>query len=353
MAALASGRTGGGVGPCTAVQAVAHRPREDVLIIILNAFAHHSAESEALALAERARCPAALSWPQVIDARGNDFGPGCSFAEAIDARLKAAPDRQAPRLVVVAEFAGVEVLNRWRRWLGERDDEVYAFRLPLCAELRSGLTATEKQRYCEWHQRQEVDADHGDTGLNLGLITKRVGQAADRIHDDVFDPVHLVDPDPAWPGRFASERDALARALARLVMDIEHIGSTAVPGIPAKPILDILVTVADLAQARLCIAPLRALGYAFVDYPQNHSRLFFRKGRPRSHHLHLVAQNSREHRDHIDFRQALRIDAELRRAYVELKETARHQHASRRALYGQRKTALVARALEGYRRCTR
>ena len=78
-------------------------------------------------------------------------------------------------------------------------------------------------------------------------------------------------------------------------------------------------------KAAECIAPLSKLGYTFIDYPENTQRRFFRKGSPRTHHLHIVAQGSAEMCDHLDFRDALRADAGLHRRYAELK----HELAAR------------------------
>ena len=114
--------------------------------------------------------------------------------------------------------------------------------------------------------------------------------------------------------------------------------------------IDILVVVRRLDDAVECIAPLASLGYAFIDYPQNTERRFFRKGLPRTHHLHIVAQDSAELPDHLDFRDALRADPELHRQYQELKHELARRYKNDRATYSERKGAFVIQALEEYRR---
>src|SRR5262249_1878793 len=106
------------------------------------------------------------------------------------------------------------------------------------------------------------------------------------------DLVTLVDYDPAWPDQFARERELIEAALGEGAAQIEHFGGTAVPGICAKPTLDILLRVPDVACAESLVAELELLGYHFVPgaaamFPD---RLFFRRGNPgaSTHHLHLV-----------------------------------------------------------------
>ncbi len=81
----------------------------------------------------------------------------------------------------------------------------------------------------------------------------------------------VLDYDPAWPATFEQERTSLHTALGPLVLTIEHIGSTAVPGLAAKPIIDLQLSVRSLAEARSsCVEPLQALGYAYM--PQYEAR---------------------------------------------------------------------------------
>ena len=87
------------------------------------------------------------------------------------------------------------------------------------------------------------------------------------------------------------------------------------------------------------------MGYAFIDYPQNTTRLFFRKGKPRSHHIHIVEKGSPSELNHIHFRDALLADEDLRAEYLQLKYEALEKYKHRRALYGGRKGCLIQKAL--------
>ena len=105
--------------------------------------------------------------------------------------------------------------------------------------------------------------------------------------------IMVCDYDPVWAAMFEHERTCLHGVLGALVLSIEHVGSTAVPGLAAKPIIDLLVGVHSLTAARSCgIEPLQTLGYTYV--PQYESwlpgELFFRKGPPGpwTHHVHLM-----------------------------------------------------------------
>jgi len=96
-------------------------------------------------------------------------------------------------------------------------------------------------------------------------------------------PVFIAQYDPAWPAGFDSQRDRVAAVLAPwLAAPVEHIGSTSVPGLPAKPVVDILAPVTSLSQAQDAMAPLQADGWVFwPEDPGRHYRLWFLRPSPR------------------------------------------------------------------------
>jgi GrpB-like predicted nucleotidyltransferase (UPF0157 family) len=255
--------------------------------------------------------------------------------------------------VVNHVFETPESLAQLRHLLSELDDVTYAYRLT-CPddEMERRFQARgdeelawELERFRELTAIMEAGADRGDLGYEIdtgGLTAEGVARA---IWLDIHEAVEVAPYDPAWPAAYQAEEACLRAALGDRVLAIHHIGSTAVPGLDAKPIIDILVTVRRLEEAVACIAPLRKLGYAFVDYPQNRDRRFFRKGKPRSHHLHIVEQDSSDLADKLAFRDALRADAELRQAYADLKAQLATRYKDDRATYSERKTAFVRTAL--------
>ena len=134
----------------------------------------------------------------------------------------------------------------------------------------------------------------------------------------------IQDYDPRWPGMFADERARIAVALGSALVTAKHVGSTAVLGLAAKPIIDLLVGVRSLAQARsTCVAPLQRLGYVYL--PEYESwlpeELFFRQGPPGpwTHHVHLMEPTAVPWGMQLLFRDYLRAHPEVAQEYGQLK----------------------------------
>lgn len=159
--------------------------------------------------------------------------------------------------------------------------------------------------------------------------------------------VRLVAHDPAWPALFAAERARLAAALGpALPLAVEHIGSTAVPGLVAKPVLDLLGAYPPGADVRAYVAALVAAGWQHRGEQGIPGREFFRRGEPRAWHLHLAVQGGTFWRDHLAFRDALRADPALRDAYAALKSDLAARHPRDREAYTDGKTAFVRRVVD-------
>ncbi len=165
------------------------------------------------------------------------------------------------------------------------------------------------------------------------------------------EPVSLVDPDPDWARRGEQERDHLEGLLASwLTWRIEHVGSTAVAGLPAKPIIDLQAAVADLVVAAPVAAALAPHGWHWVDpdLDQRPWRRFYLKvtaGR-RSAHLHLMAADAQRWNQQLTFRDALRADLSLAAAYAELKRDLAAQHSTDREAYTAAKSDFVRMVLD-------
>lgn len=158
-------------------------------------------------------------------------------------------------------------------------------------------------------------------------------------------PVSVVEYDPSWPARFAALAARAAAALARLPevpARVEHVGSTAVPGLPAKPVIDLDVVVApgDVPRA---IARLTTLGYVHEGDKGLPGREAFRwpAGEPR-HHLYLCTADAPAYRDHVLFRDHLRAHPEVAAAYAALKRVLAARHADDRDAYQAAKSAFIA-----------
>jgi GrpB-like predicted nucleotidyltransferase (UPF0157 family) len=162
-------------------------------------------------------------------------------------------------------------------------------------------------------------------------------------------PVHIAEYDPAWQDLFAEQVGQVSAVLAPwLAAPIEHVGSTSVPGLAAKPVVDMLAAVRSLASAQDAVAPLTERGWLFwPDDPNRHYRLWFLRPRPeaRTHHLHVMAHDDPHARAVIAFRDALRADPALVAEYADLKARLASQHKQNRNAYTNAKGEFIARAL--------
>jgi GrpB-like predicted nucleotidyltransferase (UPF0157 family) len=159
--------------------------------------------------------------------------------------------------------------------------------------------------------------------------------------------VRLAEPTPRWATLYADEAARLAWALAAYVPAIEHCGSTSIPGLPAKPILDILVGVPSPVDVPGMTAALAPLEYEHAPWAGVPGHEVFGKGQPRTHLLHVVPAGGAAWDRMLRFRDALRADAGLAGEYATLKRALAMRHPTDRATYTDRKGAFVARVLSG------
>ena len=122
-----------------------------------------------------------------------------------------------------------------------------------------------------------------------------------------------------WPLLFESEKKIIEAAVGYHISDIQHVGSTAIVGMPAKPILDIAIAVENFEKARLCIDPLVGFGYTFRGENGIPRRHYFTKSDPTTHHIHMVEESSDEWAKLICFRDLLRADPKTAEDYRKLK----------------------------------
>jgi GrpB-like predicted nucleotidyltransferase (UPF0157 family) len=161
--------------------------------------------------------------------------------------------------------------------------------------------------------------------------------------------IDVVPYDPDWPRRFEAERALLERALAPwLDGGIHHVGSTSIPGLAAKPVVDMIAGVRDLEEARAAFGPLGELGYEYTPH------------RPRTHHfskpagaewwaltyaLHLTTVGTDLWLERLAFRDALRADPALASEYEELKLRLAQEHNPDTGAYTVAKRPFVTRVL--------
>jgi GrpB-like predicted nucleotidyltransferase (UPF0157 family) len=153
----------------------------------------------------------------------------------------------------------------------------------------------------------------------------------------IVEPVVLVAADPAWPKAFAEERLRLLAALPGRFIAIEHFGSTAVPGLPAKPVIDMLAGLANFDEADSLIRPLVELGYHYpaafnATLPDRIWLMRQHRGR-RTHHLHLVTYGDASWARELQFRDLLRRDLGIAAQYAQRKSELAAAHANDRERY--------------------
>ena len=156
-------------------------------------------------------------------------------------------------------------------------------------------------------------------------------------------PVEIVPYDPSWPKQFLEEQAVLRRALAPwLAGPIEHIGSTAIPGLAAKPVIDIMAAVRTLEDSRPAIQAAAQLGYCYAPY-RPESEHWFCKPSPffRTHHLHLVPLGSPQWYGPIAFRDYLREHSAVAAEYEALKRRLAREFQFDREAYTEAKHPFV------------
>jgi GrpB-like predicted nucleotidyltransferase (UPF0157 family) len=172
----------------------------------------------------------------------------------------------------------------------------------------------------------------------------------EQLQRAINEKVEIADYDSDWPQRFEAESRRLKELCGVSLSKIEHVGSTAVPGLPAKPIIDIIAVAPSVEEADTLVELLCANGYTtsveFNATLGDKRWLMRQQGGRRTHHLHLVPPGNDEWLNKVRFRDLLRKDSDLRRAYIELKRRLADELCEDREAYTDAKTAFVRNALK-------
>lgn len=169
------------------------------------------------------------------------------------------------------------------------------------------------------------------------------------------EPVYVVPYDSSWPLLFARERDRILGVAGEWVDRIEHVGSTAVSGLAAKPVVDLLVGLRAISDAGACVSPLEGVGYSYwAEGAEPCHHLFVRfvdeEMTARTHNLHLTEIRSPYWRDRLLFRDYLRENAETAQTYARLKRELAHRYRDDREAYTAAKSCFVSEILRLARR---
>ena len=157
--------------------------------------------------------------------------------------------------------------------------------------------------------------------------------------------VKLVPHMELWHQLFAEEEARLREAIGEHVAAIEHVGSTAICGLSAKPIIDIAAAVREAADAERCVRPLEKIGYEYRGESGIAGRYYFVKGEPRTHHLHMLELGSDFWKKHLLFRDYLRKHREVAEEYERLKRELAIKYERDREAYTEGKSRFIEEVL--------
>ncbi len=149
-----------------------------------------------------------------------------------------------------------------------------------------------------------------------------------------------------WQRCFEAEKRRLQAAIGQYVLDIQHVGSTSIPGMIAKPIIDVGIAVTSFEGAKVCIQPIVQLGYEYRGEHKIPQRHYFVKGDPRTHHLHVNEIDSRAWEDHVLFRDTRIQYPRLAEEYAVLKAGLAQRHPTDRGAYLDGKAPFIERVLQ-------
>jgi GrpB-like predicted nucleotidyltransferase (UPF0157 family) len=170
-------------------------------------------------------------------------------------------------------------------------------------------------------------------------------------YDPQQDPIEVVDYDPTWHALYLKEEMVLKQGLIAFPgLVLEHFGSSAVPGLAAKPILDIMLAVGSRHHWPSLVEPLQALGYAYWRENPNENEMFFVKGMPphgekRTHHLHVYDFQGPRWKKELAFRDHLRRDSQDAHRYEALKRELAQKFRFDREAYTNAKTDFIESVL--------
>jgi GrpB-like predicted nucleotidyltransferase (UPF0157 family) len=158
--------------------------------------------------------------------------------------------------------------------------------------------------------------------------------------------VLLAEYDQDWVSYYESEANVIKNALGNLVIDIQHIGSTSVPGLKAKPIIDILAGLKSFEQIDTVIKQMEALEYTYAHWAGIPGDYTFRKGNFTTHFVHIVIHGGQNWNHNIRFRDIVRNNPNLAREYELLKEELVKQYPDSREKYTEGKSKFIFNAVQ-------
>jgi GrpB-like predicted nucleotidyltransferase (UPF0157 family) len=158
--------------------------------------------------------------------------------------------------------------------------------------------------------------------------------------------VRLIPYTGEWKRLFEEEKIRLQAVVGKYVLDIQHVGSTSIPGMAAKPIIDIAIAVKNFEEASVCIVPIEQLGYEYkgeLGIPRRH---YFAKGDPRTYHIHMFEIGSQDWVDQLLFRDYLIRHPQSAQEYANLKIALARRFPQDREAYLEGKAPFIQHILQ-------
>lgn len=253
--------------------------------------------------------------------------------------------------VALEDVVAGDFLGEYRTMIRSRPCHVIVL-MPSPEAVAAREAGRETKGYTAW----TVEALHegfAATTPHVGFWLDTSNQTPEDTVDEILartssvsQPVVVSGYEPEWPERFRQIAEPVERALGEIALAIEHIGSTSVPGLAAKPVIDIDVVVRSAEEVPAAIERLRELGYVYQgDKGIPGREAFMWPPHAPRHHLYVVVEGSKPHTDHVRFRDCLRGRPDLAHEYAELKRDLADRHGDDRASYTEAKADFIARVL--------
>jgi GrpB-like predicted nucleotidyltransferase (UPF0157 family) len=255
--------------------------------------------------------------------------------------------------VALEDVVAGHLLGEYRTMIRSRPCHVIVL-MPSLEAIAAREAGRLRKGYAAWTV-EELYEGFAATTPRVGLWLDTSDQTAEETVDEilagtpsVLHPLVVSDYDVEWPVLFRQIAEPVQRALGEIAVAVEHVGSTSVPGLAAKPVIDVDVVVRSSEDVPAVIERLRELGYLYQGDKgiPGRSAFMWPPHSPR-HHLYVVVEGSKPHLDHVRFRDYLRDHPEVAREYAELKRALADQHRSDRAAYTEAKAEFIDRVLAG------
>ena len=151
----------------------------------------------------------------------------------------------------------------------------------------------------------------------------------------------LVEYTAEWIAEYENESKIIMKTIGQYIKEIHHIGSTSVPGLKAKPIIDIAIVLFRFENGFKCIDPLKNIGYKHRIIPELPERHYFSKGEPRTHQIHMYGPENKYFWEQIAFRDKVRSNPEILKKYQDLKQELSQKYGTDKLAYAIAKTKFI------------